>query len=302
MRDLSISSAPKHRQKERRGERVKHLLLQMAEGGPERQAIEAGEVDAIIDYAKTNVVLFPAARQALEAKAANRSSQGPAVNSLLSALIQGDYQRLAPHLEPVALTPGMVLHEPGEPIRFVYFPLNCVISMLATQNRNRTVEVGLVGFDGMVGTCLALGVNVSLLRASVQIGGDALRLRQAHFTSALQSSLTLRQELNLSVCAELTAARQAIVCNAFHMIEERVASRLLMTSARVRSEQFFVTHESLAGVLGVRRVSITQASAGLQKRRLICYQRGHLKILNRKGLEAASCHCYGRLESLSRST
>lgn len=275
-------------------ERLSRVLLRLLNGGPEQLAVEAGEVDAVIDYSGSNVILFPAARDVLQQAATAEATTEPVANNLLAALSRGEYQQLVPLLEPIALSSGAVLHESGEPIRFVYFPVDCVVSLLATPKGRRTVEVGLVGFDGMVGTSLALGVNVSSLRARVQLGGTAVRVPQERFTSALRDSPTLRHELNLYIYAELTTARQAVVCSTFHQIEERVASRLLMTSALVRSDQFFVTQESLAGVLGVRRESITQAASSLQNRRLITYHRGNLKILNRPGLEAASCHCYGR--------
>jgi CRP-like cAMP-binding protein len=256
----------------------------------------------VIDYSDSNVILFPAARRALRPAAAGKSSDKPVANKLLAALTHREYQRLAPSLEPITLASGAVLHESGEPIRFVYFPVDCVVSLLATPKRHRTVEVGLVGFDGMVGASVALGVNVSSLRARVNIGGTAFRMPQARFTKALQESQALRHELNLYIYAELTAARQTVVCNTFHPVEERVASRLLLTSALVRSDRFYVTQESLAGVLGVRRESITVAAVGLQIRRLITYHRGNLRILNRQGLEAASCQYYGRLDGLNHRT
>ncbi len=295
MSDSSSSYAPEVARTKRQDEQLSSVLLRLVKGGPEQQAVEAGEIDAVIDYSGSNVILFPAARQALRPAAAGESAYEPVANSLLAALTRREYQQLTPSLEPVTLTSGAVLHEPGEPIRFVYFPVDCVVSLLATPKGRRTVEVGLVGFDGMVGTSLALGVNVSSLRARVQIGGTALRMPQARFTRTVQESQTLRHELNLYIYSELTAARQTAVCSTFHQIEERLASRLLTTSARARSDRFYVTQESLAGVLGVRRESITQAAIGLQRRRLITYHRGNLRILNRQGLEAASCHCYGQL-------
>jgi CRP-like cAMP-binding protein len=299
MSDSSSSPVTEDVQVMRQDEKLSSVLLRLVKGGPEQQAIEAGEIDAVIDYSDSNVILFPAARHALRLAAAGESAYAPVANNLLAALTHPEHQRLAPSLEPITLTSGAVLHEPGEPIRFVYFPIDCVVSLLATPTARRTVEVGLVGFDGMVGTSLALGVNVSSFRARVHIGGTAYRVPQTRFTNTLKDSQTLQHELSLYIYAELTAARQTAVCCTFHLIEERVASRLLMTSARVRSDRFFVTQESLAGVLGVRRESITQAAVGLQKRRLISYHRGYLRILNRQGLKAASCHCYGRLDSLS---
>ena len=248
MSDSSSSQVPEDVQMMRQDEKLSSVLLRLFKDGPEQQAIEAGEIDAVIDYSDSNVILFPAAQRALRHAAAAQSTYEPVANNLLAALTQWEYQRLAPSLEPITLTSGAVLHEPGEPIRFVYFPIDCVVSLLATPKGRRTVEVGLVGFDGMVGTSLALGVNVSSLRTRVHIGGIAYRVPQTRFTNALQESQTLRHELNLYIYAELTAARQTAVCSTFHLIEERVASRLLMTSARVRSDRFFVTQESLAGV------------------------------------------------------
>lgn len=294
MTDNSSPHAPEGVHAKRQDEKLSSVLLRLIKGGPEQQAIEAGEIDAVIDYADSNVILFPAAQHALRSAAAGKPAHEPIANNLLAALTHWEYQLLAPFLESITLTSGAVLHEPGEPIRFVYFPVDCVVSLLAAPQGRRTLEVGLVGFNGMVGTSLALGVNVSSLRAQVQIGGTAFRVPQASFTSALQTSQTLRHELNLYIYAELTAARQTALCSTHHRIEERLASRLLMTSSRVRSNVFFVTHESLAGVLGVRRESITAAASGLQRRRLISYRRGNLRILNRQGLEAASCHCHGR--------
>lgn len=300
MTDFSPSHAPSDISTLRQDEQLNSLLLGLAKGGPEQQAIEAGEIDAVIDYSHSNVILFPAARHALQDSAAAAPARAPVSNVLLAALTHREYQHFSPSLERITLASGAVLNEPGEPIRFVYFPVDCVVSLFATPKGRRTLEVGLVGFDGMVGTSLALGVNVSSHRAQVQIGGTAFRMPRARFTNALQGSQTLREELNLYIYAELTAARQTAVCSTFHVIEERVAARLLMTSARVRSNVFFLTHESLANVLGVRRESITQAAINLQNRRLITYHRGSVRIVNRQGLEAASCHCYGRLDSLKQ--
>ncbi|TVQ25506.1 MAG: Crp/Fnr family transcriptional regulator [Spirochaetaceae bacterium] len=295
MSDRSTPRAPELAQAEPQDERLRSALLRLVTGGPEQQAIEAGEIDAIIDYSHNKVILFPGAQEATQHEATHESAHGRVANDLLAALTLAEYQQLTPSLEPVTLASDAVLLEPGEPIRFVYFPIDCVVSLLATPKGRRTVEVGLVGFEGMVGTSLALGVNVSSLRARVHVGGTAFRVPQVRFTELLRQSPTLRREIDLYIYAELTAARQTAVCSTFHLIEQRVASRLLMTSARVRSDRFYVTQESLAGVLGVRRESISQGAGGLQSRRLISYHRGNLRILNRRGLEAASCHCYHQL-------
>ena len=299
MSNGSSSQAPEQRHAKQQDQILLGVMQRLVRGGPEQQAIDAGEIDAIIDYADNNVLLFPAARQAMRPAAAGGPDYTPVANHLLATLTRQEYQRLAPALEPIALRSDAILHEPGEPIRFVYFPIDCVISLLSATTARRTVQVGLVGFDGMVGTSLALGVNVASLRARVQVGGTAFRVPQARFKSAVENSQSLRHELNLYIDGELSAARQAVVCSTLHLIEERVASRLLMTSARVQSDQFFMTQETLAGTLGVRRESISQAATSLQKQRLITYSRGKLRILNRQGLEEASCHCHGRLASLN---
>lgn len=298
MSDGASSHTPEHFQPEQQDRKLRGVVRRLVNDSPEKMAIEAGEIDAIIDYSNRKVLLFPAAKHALRSIRSDEPGYEPVANNLLAALTRPEYQRLATFLEPITLKADAILHEPGEPIRFVYFPVDCVISLLPKTQGRRTLEVGLVGFDGMVGTSLALGVNVSSLRARVQIGGAAFRVPQARFASALEDSQTLRHELNLYIYAELTAARQTAVCSTLHLIEARLASRLLMTSALVRSDRFIVTQESLAGALGVRRESVTQAAVGLQKRRLITYSRGHLRILNRQGLDAASCHCHAGLHSL----
>ncbi len=293
------SQSPEHIPLEGQDENLSRVLQRLIKGGPEQQAVDAGEIDAIIDYSDSNVLLFPAARQALQSIKAKARAHVPVANHLLAALTHDEYQQLAPSLEPVTLRSGTILHEPGEPFRFVYFPVDCIVSLLPATTGRQNLEVGLVGFDGMVGTSLALGVKVSSLRARVQIEGAALRVPQAHFTRALERSQTLRHELNLYIYAELVTARKKAVCSKFHLIEARLASRLLLTSALMRSDRFFVTQEAVAAALGVRRESVTQAAVGLQRKHLITYSRGRLRILNPQGLDAASCSCYERLDTLS---
>jgi CRP-like cAMP-binding protein len=275
----------------------------LVKGGPEQQAIEAGEIDAIIDHASSNVILLPAARRALreaENRAAAASQQAaneaPVANRLLAAVPRADYQGLLAGLEPLTLKSGEVLHEPGVPIRHVYFPVDCVISLLTTAGGDRALEVGLVGHEGMVGISLALGMEASSVRAVVQASGTALRMNAARFHETFQKCLPLQRELYRYAYAKLTLARQTVACNCFHAIEARLARWLLMTSDRVQPERFFLTQAVLADTLGVRRTTINQAAGALQQRKLISYRRGHIAILDRKGLEAASCRCYVRIK------
>ena len=231
----------------------------------------------------------------LDHKVAKRS---PMANRLLAALPRKDYHRLLAGLEPVTLNYGEVLYEPGEPIRHVYFPNDCIVSLLTTVEGHQALEVGLVGREGMVGISLALGVDVSSVRALVQGTGTALRMNAARFRKELRKSQPFRSELHRFIHAKLAQARQNAACNRFHVVEARLARWLLMTRDRVRTDQFLLTHEFLADMLGVRRVGVSTAAGALQKRKLISYSRGKIRILDRKGLEAASCGCYEIVKGL----
>lgn len=304
-----MSPAPSRGIRTRHAEAKLHRLpLHLAKGGPEQQAIEAGEIDAIIDHASSNVILLPAARRALRAlrAAADREPEASretatkttVVNSLLAALPHAEYQRLLAVLEPVTLEFGEVLHEPGAPIRYVYFPVDCVISLLAKVEGHRAPEVGVVGHDGMVGISLALGIEVSSVRALVRSPGTAIRVEAARFHELFRQWPLLQREVYRYIYAKLVHARQLVVCNRFHAVEARLARWLLMTKDRVPSEVLFVTQAFLASMLGVRRATVNEAAGSLQQRNLISYSHGKVRILDRKGLEAASCRCYSRFKGL----
>jgi CRP-like cAMP-binding protein len=275
------------------------MLLRLPKGGPERQAIEAGEIDAIIDYAGSNVILLPAARLALRetanrAPAANRdpANQASIANSLLASLPHAEYQRLLARLEPVTLKFGEVLHEAGVPIRYVYFPIDCVVSLLTAVEGHQALEVGLVGHEGMVGIPLALGIDVSFRRALVQGTGTAMRMESTAFREEIVQSKPLQKALFRYQHALTGQIAQSAVCNQFHSGEARLARYLLMTADCARSREIRLTHAFLAHMLGVRRAGITLAASALQKRGLITYRRGKITILDRRRLTAASCECY----------
>ena len=221
--------------------------------------------------------------------AANRV---PVANSLLATLPRKEYQRLLAGLEPVTLTYGEVLYEPGKPIRHVYFPSDSLVSLLTLADGHLALEVGLVGREGMLGIPLALGINISPVRALVQGTGAAMRMASARFRKELLRSRPMQRELNRYTHALMAQVTQTAACNRFHVVEARLARWLLMTRDRVQSNEFRLTHEFLAHMLGVRRVGVTKAAGALQQRKLIDYSRGHIRILDRKGLEAASCRCY----------
>ena len=217
-------------------------------------------------------------------------------NSLLAALPRKDYVRLLSGLVPVDLAFGDVLYEPGKPIRDVYFPGQSLVSLLTLVEGHLALEVGLVGRDGMVGIPLALGIDASPVRALVQGGGPALRMNAARFRKELGKNPPLQRELYRYVHALMAQISKTAGCNRFHVVQSRLARWLLMTRDRVRSGEFRMTHQFLSHMLGVRRVGVTEAASALQRRKLIEYTRGSIRILDHRGLQDAACACYERIK------
>jgi CRP-like cAMP-binding protein len=219
-------------------------------------------------------------------------AQADAPNRLLAALPAKEYERLLAGFEPVKLIYGEVLYEPGEQMRHVYFPSDCLVSLLTVVEGHRALEVGLVGREGMVGSRLALGVTTASVRALVQGTGTAVRIESARFLRELHRSPVLQRALLLFTDALMTQVTQTAACNRFHQVEARLARWLLMTRERLPSGEFHLTQEFLADMLGVRRAGVTVAASRLQRRKLIRYRRGNITILDQQGLEASSCSCY----------
>ena len=215
-----------------------------------------------------------------------------APNSLLAALPGREYRRLLAALEPVTLTFGDVLYEPGETIRHVFFPGTSLVSLLTLADGHLALEVGLIGRDGVVGIPLMLGHHVSAVRALVQGTGTAMRMAAGRFLKEFRRSLPLQRELYRYTHSLMAQISQTAACNRFHVVEQRLARWLLMTHDRVKSDRFRLTHEFLGHMLGVRRVGVTKAAQALQERKLISYSRGDITVLDRAGLEAAACACY----------
>ena len=220
-------------------------------------------------------------------------------NSLLAALPLIEAQRLADGLEPVTLTFGEVLYEAWEPIRHVYFPdKKSLVSLLTVVDGRQALEIGMVGGEGIVGIPLALGAGVSPVRALVQGTGAALRMKSARFLEGLRQSLDLQHAIYRYTHTLMDQVAQTAACNCFHVVQERLARWLLMTRDRVQSNDFPVTQEFLSHIPGVRRV-VSRAAGQLQKRKLIEYERGNVRIVDERGLEAASCSCYRSVSGTS---
>lgn len=216
----------------------------------------------------------------------------PSANRLLAALPAKEYTRLLPKLEEVSLTYGENIYESGEIIRRVYFPTSGIISLLTAVEERSLLEVGIVGNEGMSGLALFLGVKTSNNRAIVQGKGFAMRMKAADFL-ACGNGGSLPHILRRYTHSLLTQISQSAVCYRFHPIEARLARWLLMTSDRMNTNEFQITQEFLSNMLGVRREAVNKSAVILQRRQLISYSRGNVSIINRAGLEAASCKCYG---------
>jgi CRP-like cAMP-binding protein len=233
-----------------------------------------------------NTLLLPPAKHPTRQSDQKGAGQVSIENSLLATIPRKEYRRLLAWLEPVTLTYGEVLYEPGQTIRHVYFPGASLVSLLTMVDGHLALEVGLIGREGM------LGHTVSSVRALVQGTGTAMRMASEPFRREFELSLPLQQELYGYTHTLMAQISQTAACNRFHIVEERLARWLLMTHDRVKSDRFRMTHEFLAHMLGVRRVGVTKAAQSLQKLKLIRYSRGDITICDRKGLEAAACRCY----------
>jgi len=218
--------------------------------------------------------------------------ESPVRNRLFAALPADELARIEPLLEPVRLEQREPLFEREESIRAVYFPETAVISLVSALGDGATVEVGTVGCEGVAGLPVFLGGDTSSVRAFAQIPGEAVRMSAEAFAKLAAAPGPFHTIMLRYTEAFLSQVAQTAACNAAHLVEQRCARWLLMTHDRVDGDEFPLTHEFLAFMLGVRRAGVTVAMRALQEAGMVDYSRGRVTVVDRARLEGASCECY----------
>lgn len=213
-------------------------------------------------------------------------------NRLLCALPPAELRRLLPHLQAVTFSLGEVVYEPGERIDYCYFPTNSVFSLVYTTQNGTTAEMGLVGNEGVLGVALILGGESTCSRALVLMAGEALRLPAKLLQQEFDHPGPLEHLLLRYTQALITQISQTAVCNRLHSVEQRLCRWLLLCHDRKDHSELLMTQELIANMIGGRRESVTVAAGHLQDAGLIHYSRGHIRIVDRVGLESAACECY----------
>ncbi len=214
-------------------------------------------------------------------------------NRILRRLPASVLRRFRPELKEVELVYGDPLYELNKPAKYVYFPETGMASIVTVLNDGSQTEVVTVGCEGMIGLPVFLGAKTSARKAFWQLPGTAFQMEAAVLRRETRSGGPLSDTLHLYALALFTQLAQLATCNRFHTMEERCCFWLLMTHDRVLGDEFDLTHEFLSQILGARRPGVTEIAGSLQERGLIRYQRGHIRIRNRKGLERTTCECYG---------
>ena len=226
------------------------------------------------------------------------------VNQLLSLLADADRERIIDRCERLSLKIEHVLYEPAQPMTHVYFPLSGMVSMVLGSEEGGTIEVGVVGNEGLLGTAVALGAARSHVKALIQVEGEFLRMGVPEFRLELQANGVFSQFVQRFGQALTVQISQSVMCNRLHPMEERICRWLLMAHDRAGTDEILLTQRFIAEMLGIRRPSVTVAAGLLQKAGFIAYSRGHVTILDRVGLENAACECYAlvdrELEALMR--
>jgi CRP-like cAMP-binding protein len=220
----------------------------------------------------------------------------PVSNVILLSLPDDEYCMIRPYLEPVKLPQYDIVHEPGEKIDFAYFLNDGMMSLVALNHDGRSVEVGIVGKEGMVGMSLMMGLRRGIFRSIMQITGGGLRIKAKAFQDVLHNAPRLQAELCHFALMHGMQVAQLAACNRLHEVDQRLVRWLLMCQDRVDFQSLPLTHDFLAQMLGTGRPSVSLAAADLENAGLIENQRGTVKVLNRKSLEDAACECYGVIQ------
>jgi CRP-like cAMP-binding protein len=225
------------------------------------------------------------------------NTEGKPVSSLiLLSISDRDFASLRSHLEYVSLPNHLVLHEAGRKLEFACFPNRGLISLVVVMKDGKTAEAGIVGNEGFTGTLAAVGLRRSPLQAVVQITGDGFRVEVGALQNTLKSAPNLQLMLSRYAAIQGMQVAQTAACNRLHDIGQRLARWLLMTQDRVDSGSLPITHDFLATMLGTDRPTVSMAAGVLQRKKLIAYTRGAVKIVNRKKLENSACECYGIIQ------
>jgi CRP-like cAMP-binding protein len=213
-------------------------------------------------------------------------------NQMLAALPTEERERLLPHMERVPLPLGDVIYEADEPIRYVYFPMNGVVSVLCTTDDGASIEAATVGMEGMAGIPVFLGVDASPNRALVQVAGEASRMEAEVFRELADRNSRFHSLLHLYTFALMNQMSLSVACNRFHSVERRLARWLLMMQDRAQMNEFKLTQELISRMIGTRRPHVSTAFVNFHNRGLVRNGRGKIDILDRDGLMSIACECY----------
>lgn len=216
----------------------------------------------------------------------------PYQNHLLAALPTAEFERLAPHLEQVAMPLGEVLYESGGKLPHAYFPTTAIVSLHYVMENGASSEIAGVGNEGVLGVSLFMGGNTTPSRAIVQTAGHGYRLKARLLIEEFNRAGPLMRLMLRYTQALMTQMSQTAVCNRHHSLDQQVCRWLLLTLDRLPSNELNMTQELIAGMLGVRREGITETAGNIQREGLIHYRRGHISVLDRPGLESRACECY----------
>ncbi|WP_036186991.1 Crp/Fnr family transcriptional regulator [Marinimicrobium agarilyticum] len=217
----------------------------------------------------------------------------PTKNLILAALEPDVQQRIFPYLDEITMPLGKVLYEPGDKMRYVYFPTDCIVSLLYVMESGASAEISVVGNEGLVGISLFMGGESTSSRAVVQSGGAGYRLPGQRLVDEFNRHGELMSSVLRYTQALITQMAQTAVCNRHHSIDQQLCRWLLLSLDRLPSNHLIMTQELIANMLGVRREGVTEAAGRLQKLGVIEYHRGHIEVIDRPRLEKLSCECYG---------